>query len=812
MKLQGLKLEIQAVKKQFEDNKKTHTEYSADTQDQLKKLEEIKKTLNSYERENRNYKIQKEEYEREINELRTLLQQQGSILPERPNLSEDLTQIMQQFRQIYDYSSQHGGSKTVTQMPMANDRSHVNEQSNANGRNIESLSILYNAITWVLLKYNNLLNDGLLIKLRYIYTLPNYDTLFDKVHKAIDEKVRIDFKVEYIMEKLRFFLTYTYVYQDTKSLKEQKYTELGYDAFEQLLDTSGKINITQEKNAIILCEDANELLIKYIEINKWEGHNVANPSVYKDFSFVYTYIDQLILKMQDISVILSNLQLAKGDIIREIDSHLDDKIITYVKFRHGNSQKDQINERNMFFYMSDKEIKYQGGSDGFALQKLPLYMFTRNDPIKYYDEKGKSKTIELSPFTDLYSFGPFHRVFEGSTNQAVGENMTEVTSKLMKGENVFIMGYGASGAGKTSTLIEFQPPGQREPTPGALVYMLQYLAKLQGSPRRNKATLQITELFQGGTINKFNGPIVIGYLEDKKGWVVTEYGSYTDPITIQNEIKGYDAKDFLPREESVDIDTLLSTILSQAVNKSRLSRGTVNNPQSSRSHIIIDIHFDTGPHLFVGDFAGVEQKFNYEFMMNVTHNGKYGPAGDTQNSLDNINKIFKNGLKHQNFRDLFLEFEDITGGIDDNMYETIQKLMALLDNDKIKYELNPEIYSLIRLKYQKSDKESFAYPYYDIIEKKIDETTMQNRFNFIQTHYNVSKRIKYTYSKTVQEIYESFTSITQGTGMNSTDLKALKYKYEKALGIYDEYESYLYVKIPVKFYLVMLHLMCDSVK
>ena len=40
-------------------------------------------------------------------------------------------------------------------------------------------------------------------------------------------------------------------------------------------------------------------------------------------------------------------------------------------------------------------------------------------------------------------------------NQDISKQMKVVTDQLKSGKNVFIMGYGASGAGKTSTLIYF---------------------------------------------------------------------------------------------------------------------------------------------------------------------------------------------------------------------------------------------------------------------------------------------------------------------------------------------------------------------
>ena len=50
------------------------------------------------------------------------------------------------------------------------------------------------------------------------------------------------------------------------------------------------------------------------------------------------------------------------------------------------------------------------------------------------------------------------------------------------------------------------------------------------------------------------------------------------------------------------------------VDDKRKIDATSNNPQSSRSHVISTIKFDEqGPCLFIGDFAGVENKFDITF-------------------------------------------------------------------------------------------------------------------------------------------------------------------------------------------------------
>ena len=711
--------------------------------------------------------------QQENEQLKSQLKDQGIRLPPPRSSSGDVTELMQSFQNIFQKAGDHFGGA---------------EGKTSEDQTLNYKDILYNAVTFALMKYKSLLNDGLFIKLRYVYTLPNYEDIFKKIIKLLKQDKIEQMKKHlnedeyyYLQDKIKSFLTFRYEkYQDGEL--QDKYNELHYDAFEKLIHERKK-DETSEGYAIILCEDANELLVRYME-NIWDGETNVKPSVIEDLNFVYTYVDGLIQRCKTINTLLSYLQDAKGDIIREIDSHLDDKIITYVKFRHGRSEQGKINQRNIFFYMSDKKIDYNVRDD-FSEQKLPLYLFTRNDTTKYYDEKGESKSIEQSPFTDLYSFGPFHRVFEGSTNQAVGENMTEVTSKLMKGENVFIMGYGASGAGKTSTLIEFQPPGQREPTPGALIYMLQYLANLQGSARRNIATLQITELFQGGTINKFDRPIDISYNEDKKDWLVSNDGSYTEPSTIKEEIKGYKANDFLPIENTVFTDTLLSTILSQAVNKSRLSRGTVNNPQSSRSHIIIDIHFDSGPHLFVGDFAGVEQKFNYEYIASNVTSDMQEPI--SMNAL--LTKLAEYyNLKIENDKNNFINslistFETINEDDNNNIYDLIEQLFDLtyIKKTSIIY-LNPEIYSLIKSVYQKSDTESFAYPFSEIITKTIDEDILQERYFTVCNNYDLNTKKAYSYNYGIQRIEQYLQDkLDVKEKADQSPLQTLK-KLQRALG------------------------------
>ena len=797
--------------------KKKDQEIQATVENEIRVLREEHKTALS--EKNAQQEAQKEELNAQIAQLREnktkcdankeqiqTLQEENIILQRRlgervlpPNIAEisktDINTLMQHFEGIYNTGNGHeGGSGPASS----------NQQQSSSSVDIkypigQPLNTLYNAVTYALSKYKGYLNDGLFIKLRYVYTLPQYSHIFDSIVKKIPiekrsistpEHDQYQLEGKHITDAMNTFLLYEY------SNQKGKYEGLPWDAYEKILAETDK-KVTQDEENYILFEESNELLVKYVEsVTNFDTTDVMKV-IYTDFYYVFFYIKKLIQVCKLIEIYLQLFKEAKNSIISLIDSHLDDKIITYVKFRHGQSEQDQINQRNIFFYMKDKGIDYDEDG-GFATQKLPLYLLTRNDTKKYYDEKGnaiknKGKTIQSTRFTDLYSFGPFHRVFEGSTNQAVGKNMSEVMTKLAKGENVFIMGYGASGAGKTSTLIEFQPPGQREPTPGALVYTLDNLAETY---KMTNASLQVTELFQGGTIEKFEAPIRIIY-EEKK-WKVEFQGNYKsiDPRTIA----GYEVTDFLPHDvTNIEAGSLVSTILSQLVNKSRLSRGTVNNPQSSRSHIMIDIHFfKKNSHLFVGDFAGVEQKFNFEYISRREDKLYNSIRG----LLTAISIVFQTKivLLKQNFINELLTFENIH--IDnDNIYKYIEYLFALAqieDNGKLgKLELNPEIMSLIKLKYQKSDRESFAYPYSEIIEKNIDKSILNHRYDFIKKKYKLPESLSYSYDSTIQDIEGEFAVIYNKNYMNQDTEKKLEV-YANELGMDESVYLIVTVKINVE--------------
>ena len=224
--------------------------------------------------------------------------------------------------------------------------------------------------------------------------------------------------------------------------------------------------------------------------------------------------------------------------------------------------------------------------------------------------------------------------------------MKEIKDNLTNKKDVFVIGYGASGAGKTSTLIYDKTAikkGNKDKADGAIVFTLNQLAE-NNDPFKH-LTLTITELFMddpiGGdekiTPKAFDKIKDVQFDYDNVKDIFAfranfNYSTYIRPLG-DIESKGkllLDEKNF---DGGGDTTFTLSEILQLLIDKKRKVSATTNNPQSSRSHVLVTIKFTIegqNVFLYIGDFAGVENKFDYTF--------KYS----TEPFKDLINQIFSN--------------------------------------------------------------------------------------------------------------------------------------------------------------------------
>ena len=201
--------------------------------------------------------------------------------------------------------------------------------------------------------------------------------------------------------------------------------------------------------------------------------------------------------------------------------------------------------------------------------------------------------------------------------------MNAIVTKLQeKAEDIIILGYGQSGAGKTSALIYYAQISK----PGLIIKAVNKLRMF------TICRLYVQELY-------FNwDKSVTSYQEiSEKHYCIK---SLTNKKYIEF-VKNGPEWTFNDKGTNVALEFYLFNILKQ-----RLYKPTENNPESSRTHILIlmkfyideNYHENTARHIVVGDLAGVEN----EFSCNI-------------NSLIEMKKIYEEEVKKGNYEKPYFE-------------------------------------------------------------------------------------------------------------------------------------------------------------
>ena len=321
------------------------------------------------------------------------------------------------------------------------------------------------------------------------------------------------------------------------------------------------------------------------------------------------------------------------------------KILTYVKIR--NDHQTLNNERFNIKLLSDRDI--QTGE-----------MFYNEIMIKYRDTADKIHKVgasreDIKPVDKEvtekneynYLFGKYTRIFPQRIgplvikNDYIAKNMKSVVRTLDEGKPVFIIGYGASGAGKTSTLIYFKSADMEEGENGILIELCKEMQLLG----YEKANVKTKEYYQskyppnleyqtepggrgqisvckehntekGVTVCETSKEITFNWVKkiDKNNpnagdFKIADKKSYTDVI---HEYRSTPQEIQKQRTDGTTLENMGEVIVN-LVDKDRLVKATTNNPQSSRSHTVVYIELIKNDgkkaYLFVGDFAGVENAF-----------------------------------------------------------------------------------------------------------------------------------------------------------------------------------------------------------
>ena len=266
-----------------------------------------------------------------------------------------------------------------------------------------------------------------------------------------------------------------------------------------------------------------------------------------------------------------------------------------------------------------------------------------NDDIKYYDftDKGQvvipegvidklggnidisntrqeSGVISFNKYDKQYLFGKFSNIFlPKMNNESIAKKMDVIREKLTL-ENpkpVFIIGYGASGAGKTSSLIYFKNTLED----GVLINLCNQLGG-----EYDTVNINCKEFYHSTDSGSEDEPIILSsppdngsniefkYDETEKRFLLSKEYLHKNNHYLSRFKKGGNSYDTTTKFEN---KTPLGEVLIHIIDTDRFVKATTNNPNSSRSHTLVFVKLinsqtNKSANIIVGDFAGVENKFD----------------------------------------------------------------------------------------------------------------------------------------------------------------------------------------------------------
>lgn len=283
----------------------------------------------------------------------------------------------------------------------------------------------------------------------------------------------------------------------------------------------------------------------------------------------------------------------EGSITQYYEKYIDDtkKIYTFVKIRSNEKGNPRYN------------IKIRNN-------KKDLF-------VRYCNTDKKINTVEEANMNsnskEYYYFGPFDKIYSQSelpSQISKDSKMDLLIKKLVNGDDLCVIGYGQSGAGKTSSLIYLD--NGKDSQNGILIELCNDQKIKNEFDKLEVTMINIFMRYDMG-IHSSN------FIENK------HYDSQPINIDGSNSLEFfYDEKLgwTFEKDKNIQDETEkrgLGKMIKDGLEK-RLTEPTPNNPNSSRSHVlvIIKMYGKKGNskkdfvNLVICDFAGIENVFNCE--------------------------------------------------------------------------------------------------------------------------------------------------------------------------------------------------------
>lgn len=482
-----------------------------------------------------------------------------------------------------------------------------------------------------------------------------------------------------------------------------------------------KVNSNLSQNLKTLIDELNMLDNKFTSSHGIIINNKEIDTLLTSVK-ILTYLRQLLYQLELVNGLIreevNHLSAEKGRYEHSIDKNTN--VLTFVSIRDngGDILPINCNYRNMLF---SNTSKYGVGFNILHdLRHKQLYRLTKN--------KGESKSdvyniesIEEPVYNFYGNYGPFNSISYNQNNKDFANNMKGISDMIMEGKDVFVIGYGMSGAGKTSTLIY----NNFSKEIGSIMYLLNLMAT-QNSGGIGKAEIHINQMYANSSnsndpYNKsmFSKPefVSVEYNPSIKTWIISN-NSNAKLIKLigEKEEEGNEESN----EEEKKEPTRLDSLLEQAINNSdyRYVAGTTNNPQSSRSHVLITIIFDGNyGKLFIGDFAGVENANSFAI---------YKPGDKI---YEEINNIISSGEFNIN---VYYDMEDKKKLGPNNIVSDIIKQLVVeksIDETIHKYDtliLPPD--------------GGLLYPHQNDYQINFDKNNLRQMLEYVQSIYSMDER------------------------------------------------------------------------
>ena len=255
--------------------------------------------------------------------------------------------------------------------------------------------------------------------------------------------------------------------------------------------------------------------------------------------------------------------------------------------------------------------------------------------VEYYEKKDGDQLYTLKqPFPKdgertNFIYGNFTDIFYPEIkNEDIAKRMKPLVDKAIDTKQpIFIIGYGQGGAGKTSALIYLNKGNTQNEKDGVMVHLL----KQFGTKGFSELHIALVESYisQGKEIQervpKTGQGIVFTYDNSSANFQCIVDKNIITQIYLRHEYRVQmlsAANTAVTKPEDLIKNLVVGGTMSLGqylifmIDTDRLVKPTTNNPQSSRSHVLAMItmkkHGEEAPvHLFIGDFAGVENKFDH---------------------------------------------------------------------------------------------------------------------------------------------------------------------------------------------------------